>query len=61
MLCFNICDFYPSITDTLVQKTLNFGSEYSTILEDQIDMVTFTRKEQFIRTQKPEKGEGGVT
>ena len=44
MLCFDICDFYPSITNTLLQKALNYASKYADISEDQIHLLTDTKK-----------------
>ena len=31
MICFDICDFYSSITNTLLQKALNYASKYADI------------------------------
>ena len=33
--CFDICDFYLSITNMLLQKALNYTSKYTDISEDQ--------------------------
>ena len=35
-ICFDICDFYPSITNTLLQKALNYASKYGDISESKI-------------------------
>ena len=44
MICFDICDFDPSITNTLLQKALNYASKYADISEDQIHLITHTKK-----------------
>ena len=44
MICFDICNFYLSITNTLLQKALNYASKYADISEDQIYPITHTRE-----------------
>ena len=44
MICFNICDFYPSISSSLLQKSLTFASQYSNITEEEIHIITHTKK-----------------
>ena len=44
MTCFDISDFYLFITNTLLQKALNYPSKYADISEDQIHLITHTKK-----------------
>ena len=41
---FDIKDFYPSITQDLLNKALNFASEYIYILKCDIDVINHARK-----------------
>ena len=41
---FDTKDFYPSITQDLLNKALNFASEYIYILKCDIDVIHHTRK-----------------
>ena len=41
---FDIKDFYPSITQDLLNKALNFTSEYIYILKCDIDVINDARK-----------------
>ena len=46
MICFDICDFYPSISSSLLQKSLTFASKYTNITEDQLHNITHTKKKK---------------
>ena len=41
---FDIKDIYPSITQELLNKTLNFASEYIYISKSDTDVIRHTRK-----------------
>ena len=41
---FDIKDFYPSITQDLLNKALNFASEYIYISKCDIDVINHARK-----------------
>lgn len=41
---FDMKDIYPSITQYLLKKTLNFVNEYINILKFDIDVVHYTRE-----------------
>ena len=43
-ICFDIVDFYPSITDTLLEKALKFASEKTSITKHEIDLIYHTKK-----------------
>ena len=44
MMCFGRYDFYPPITNTLLQKALKFASKCATISKEDIDIITHTKK-----------------
>ena len=44
MICFDICDFYPSISSSLLQKSLTFASQYTNITKEEIHIITHTKK-----------------
>ena len=53
MKCFDSCDFYPSITNTLLQKALKFASKYSTISKVDIDIITLIKKTTLYKDGQP--------
>ena len=53
MICFNICDFYPSISSSLLQKSLTFASQYTNITEEEIHIITHTKKTTFYKDGNP--------
>ena len=53
MICFDICDFYPSITNTLLQKALKFASKYPTISKEDIDIITHTKRTTLYKDGQP--------
>ena len=53
MICFDICDFYLSITNTLLQKAFNYASKYADISEDQIHLITHTKKTTLYKDGNP--------
>ena len=53
MICFDICDFYLSITNTLLQKALKFASKYSTISKEDIDIITHTKRTTLYKDGQP--------
>ena len=46
MICFDICDFYPSISSSLLQKSLTFASQYTNITKEEIHIITHTKKKK---------------
>ena len=44
MICFDICDFYPSISSSLLQISITFVSQYTSITEEEIHIITHTKK-----------------
>ena len=53
MICFDICDFYPSITNTLLQKALMFASKYPNISKEDIDIITHTKRTTLYKDGQP--------
>ena len=43
-ICFDVCNFYPSITEQLLEHALNFASRYTTITAEQRDIIKHTKK-----------------
>ena len=41
---FNIIEFYPSITENLLKKSINFAKEYVNIDDDTINIIMHCRK-----------------
>ena len=46
MIIFDIYDFYPSISSSLLQKSLTFASQYTNITEEEIHIITDTKKKK---------------
>ena len=53
MIFFDICDFYSSVTNTLLQKALKFASKYSTISKEDIDIITHTKRTTLYKDGQP--------
>ena len=53
MICFDICDFYPSISSSLLQKSLTFASQYTNITEEEIHIITHTKKTTLYKDGNP--------
>ena len=53
MICFDICDFYPSITNALLQKALMLASKYSTISKEDIDIIKHTKRTTLYKDGQP--------
>lgn len=43
-ICFDIVNFYPSITEELLEKSLKFASKTTTITEQEIELIKHTKK-----------------
>ena len=53
MICFDICDFYPSISSSLLQKSLTFASQYTNITEEEIHIIKKTKKTNPLQRWQP--------
>ena len=43
---YNICDFYPSITEELLDKALDFASYHTEVTEDDKVIIKHTKKKK---------------
>jgi hypothetical protein len=43
-VCFDICEFYPSITDELVIKAIEYAMAYDTISEQEKHIIIYAKK-----------------
>ena len=43
-ICFDIVEFYPSISENLLRKALNFAKQHTQISEQDIDIILHSRK-----------------
>ena len=43
-ICFDICEFYPSITEDLLTKALKFASANDTITQQEMDIILHAKK-----------------
>ncbi len=42
-ICFDVCEFYPSITEDLLQKALTFASQYDTITDEEKHIIIHSK------------------
>ena len=52
-LCFDIVEFYPSITEQLLIKALNFASNYQSISKEHTEIILHTKKSLLFREGTP--------
>ena len=43
-ICFDVCEFYPSITEKLLSKALDFASKYRKISKHERDIILFAKR-----------------
>ena len=53
LICFDICDFYPSISHELLQNALKFASKYSVITDEQVHIINHTKKTTLYKDGEP--------
>ena len=53
LICFDICDFYPSISNELLQNAIKFASKYSVITDDQVHIIKHTKKTTLYKDGEP--------
>ena len=53
MTCLDICDFYPSISSSLLQKSLTFASQYTSITEEEMHIITHMKKATLYKDGTP--------
>ena len=42
--CFDVCEFYPSISEELLDKALTFSQQYTDITDDERNIILHSRK-----------------
>ena len=52
-IAFDICDFYPSITEELLDKALDFSSHYIEITNDEREIIKHTKKTTLYSNNMP--------
>ena len=52
-ICFDVCEFYPSITKELVQKALQYAEKFSQITEEQKHIILHSKKTLLYNKNKP--------
>lgn len=52
-ISFDICEFYPSITETLLDKALNFASKHTNITEQERHIIHHTKKTTLYNKDTP--------
>ena len=52
-ISFDICDFYPSITNKLLEKSLTFASQFSNISVEDIHIIKHSRKNYTLQRRHP--------
>ena len=60
-ICFDIVDFYPSISQNLLNKALDFASAYDTITNDERNIVTHAKNSILIHKQHTWQKKGDTT
>ena len=52
-ICFDVCEFYPSITEELVINALNFAAKYDTITEQEKHIILHAKKSILYNSDNP--------
>ena len=52
-ICFDIVEFYPSITEELLSKALDFAAKYNTITEHERHIIIHTKQSVLYNCQIP--------
>ena len=60
-ICFDIEEFYPSISQDLLNKALNFASTYDNITMDERNIIIHAKKSTLIHKQQPWQKKGDTT
>ena len=50
---FDVCDFYPSITESLLDNALSFASRHTTISDKEIEIIKHTKKTLLFHNKTP--------
>ena len=60
-ICFDIVEFYPSISQDLLNKALNFASAYDNITKDERNIIIHAKNSILIHKQQTWQKKGGTT
>ena len=52
-ICFDVCEFYPSITKKLLSKALDFASKYRKTSKHERDIILFAKRSLFFSDDCP--------
>ena len=60
-ICFDIVEFYPSISQDLLDRALDFASTYDNITNDERNIITHAKNSILIHKQQPWQKKGDTT
>ncbi len=60
-ISFDVVEFYPSISQDLLNKALNFASSYDNITDDEKDIIIHAKNSILIHDQQPWQKKGDTT
>ena len=60
-ICFDIVEFYPSISEDLLNRALDFASAYDNISDDERNIITHAKKSILIHQQQSWQKKGDST
>ena len=60
-ICFDIEEFYPSISQDLLNKALDFTSTYDNITMDERNIIIHTKKSTLVHKQQPWQKKGDTS
>ena len=60
-ICFDIVEFYPSISQYLLDRALDFASTYDSITNDERNIITHAKNSILIHKQQPWQKKGDTT
>ena len=52
-ICFDVCEFYPSISEDLLNKALKFTSTYDNISNEEINIITHAKRSLLFQQSTP--------
>ena len=52
-ICFDVCEFYPSISEDLLNKALKFASTYDNISNEEINIITHAKRSLLFQQSTP--------
>ena len=59
-ICFDIVEFYPSITQDLLNRALDFASDYDSITNDERNIIIHAKNSTLIHKQQPWQKKGNT-